>query len=99
MINLLLRDKKRRSIVSKYEYKKLSCKKIITNSEIPLNIRQEIYFKFSNLPKNSSSTRIKNRCIFTNRARAVLRNFQVSRLVLRQLGSSGEISGLIKSSW
>jgi small subunit ribosomal protein S14 len=91
--------KKKRKLISKYEYKKLNLKKIINNSELPLDLRWEANLKLSNLPKNSSKTRAKNRCIITNRGKAIHQDFKISRIILRQLGSAGEISGLRKSSW
>jgi len=99
MKNLLVRDKKKRKLISKYEYKKLNLKKIITNSELSSDLRWDASLKLSSLPKNSSKTRAKNRCIITNRGKAIHRHFKISRIILRQLGLSGEISGLKKSSW
>jgi small subunit ribosomal protein S14 len=99
MKNLLIRDKKKRKLISKYEYKKLNLKKIITNSESSFDLRWDACLKLSNLPKNSSENRSKNRCVMTNRGKAIHRSFKVSRIILRQLGLSGEISGLKKSSW
>jgi small subunit ribosomal protein S14 len=51
------------------------------------------------LPRNSSPTRLKNRCMFTGRSRGYYRKFGVSRLVLREMALRGEIPGLKKSSW
>jgi small subunit ribosomal protein S14 len=99
MKNLLTRDKKKRKLISKYEYKKLNLKKIVNNSELSSDLRWDAGLKLSSLPKNSSKTRLKNRCVITNRGKAVHRHFKMSRIILRQLGLSGEISGLKKSSW
>jgi small subunit ribosomal protein S14 len=44
-------------------------------------------------------TRTVNRCILTGRPRSILRNWKVSRIAFRDLGRSGKISGLRKSSW
>ncbi len=51
------------------------------------------------LPKNSSPVRLKNRCMFTGRARGYYRKFGVSRLVFREMALRGEIPGVKKSSW
>jgi small subunit ribosomal protein S14 len=99
MKNLLTRDKEKRKLIFKYEYKKLNFKKIIGNSELCSNLRWEANLKLSSLPKDSSKTRLKNRCVMTNRGKAIHRHFKISRIILRQLGVSGEISGLRKSSW
>ena len=51
------------------------------------------------MPRNSSPTRVRNRCEMTGRPRAVYRKFKLSRLALRQLASSGALPGVVKSSW
>lgn len=51
------------------------------------------------LPRNSSPTRWKNRCIETGRPRAYMRQFGLSRLSFREHASKGEIPGVTKSSW
>jgi small subunit ribosomal protein S14 len=51
------------------------------------------------LPRNSSATRLHNRCKMTGRPRAYYRKFGVSRLVLREMALRGEIPGLKKASW
>lgn len=57
------------------------------------------YAALQKLPRNSSSVRLHNRCMFTGRARSYYRKFGVSRLVLREMALKGEIPGLKKSSW
>jgi small subunit ribosomal protein S14 len=99
MKNLLTRDKKKRKLIFKCEHKKLNLKKIINNYELSSDLRWEACLKLSDLPKNGSKTRAKNRCIMTNRGKAIHRHFKISRIILRQLGLSGDISGLKKSSW
>ena len=55
--------------------------------------------KLAELPRNSSPTRIRNRCMITGRPRAVYRKFKLSRIALRQLATSGALPGVVKSSW
>ena len=55
--------------------------------------------KLAALPRNSSATRIRNRCELTGRPRAFYRKLKMSRIALRELGSRGQIPGLVKSSW
>lgn len=57
------------------------------------------YEGLQKLPRNSSSTRLHNRCMVTGRARAYLRKFGVSRLVFREKALKGEIPGVKKASW
>ena len=61
--------------------------------------RFEARLKLAELPRNSSKTRIRNRCEITGRPRAYYRKLGVSRIALRELGSKGLIPGLVKSSW
>ena len=55
--------------------------------------------KMAELPRNSNPTRVRNRCELTGRPRAVYRRFKLSRIALRDLASSGQIPGMVKSSW
>ena len=51
------------------------------------------------MPRNSSTTRIRNRCELTGRPRSNYRKNKLSRIALRELGSKGLVPGLVKSSW
>ena len=55
--------------------------------------------KLAEMPRNSSATRIRNRCELTGRPRGTYRKFKLSRLALRELASAGQIPGMVKSSW
>ena len=55
--------------------------------------------KLAEMPRNSSPTRIRNRCELTGRPRSTYRKSKLSRIALRELGSKGLIPGLVKSSW
>jgi small subunit ribosomal protein S14 len=55
--------------------------------------------KLAELPRNSSRVRIRNRCALTGRPRAFYRKFKLSRIALRELASTGQIPGMVKSSW
>lgn len=85
--SLIARDEKRRKLYEKYKAKREELK---ANGD---------YEELQKLPKNSSPVRLKNRCMFTGRARGFHRKFGISRLVLREMALRGEIPGLKKSSW
>ena len=55
--------------------------------------------KLAELPRNGAPIRIRNRCELTGRPRGYYRKFGLSRIALRELGSAGQIPGLVKSSW
>jgi ribosomal protein S14 len=97
--NRVITDKKRRKLVLKYEHKRLEYKSIAYDRNLPSAIRYQYAAKLSKLPRNSSITRIRNRCVVTGRARSVYRLFHMSRIVLRELASKGRILGFKKSSW
>jgi small subunit ribosomal protein S14 len=61
--------------------------------------RFQAQLKLAELPRNSSPTRIRNRCSLTGRPRAYYRKFKLSRIAVRELASSGQIPGMTKSSW
>ncbi len=57
------------------------------------------YDGLARLPKNSSPTRWKNRCMETGRSRSYMRTFGLSRIAFREHASKGEIPGVTKASW
>ena len=65
----------------------------------PIEERFRAQLKLAALPRNSAKTRIRNRCEITGRPRAYYRKLKMSRIALRDLGSSGAVPGLVKSSW
>ena len=72
----------------------------IANSDKPsMEERFEARLKLSLLPRNSAAGRVRNRCEVTGRPRAFYRKMRMSRIALRELGSRGQIPGLVKSSW
>jgi len=99
MKNLIERDKKRRLLVAKYEQKRVILKALTLKGSLSKSIRFKATLELSSLPKNSSKTRLNNRCVLTGRGKAVLRSFRISRVAIRTLGSNGLISGFTKSSW
>ena len=74
-------------------------KAIIADKNKPMEERFAATLKLAELPRNSSATRIRNRCELTGRPRSVYRKNKLSRIALRELGSKGLIPGLVKSSW
>nr|AKM98632.1 ribosomal protein S14 [Orthotrichum pulchellum] len=99
MSNQMKRDHRCRLLVAKYELERMQWKAISRQKNLPNEIRYESFFKSSKLPRNSSRTRVRNRCIFTGRPRSVSKLFRVSRLVSRELASKGSLLGVKKSCW
>lgn len=98
-VSAVQRDLKRRKLAKKYEGKRARLKAIIYNKEAPVEERFQAVLELAELPRNSSKTRIRNRCALTGRPRAHHRKFRLSRVSLRDLASRGELPGVTKSSW
>jgi small subunit ribosomal protein S14 len=79
--------------------KRARLKAIIADKSKPMEERFAATLKLSEMPRNSSATRIRNRCEFTGRPRSVYRLSKLSRIAIRELGSKGLVPGLVKSSW
>ena len=93
------RNLKRIKLVKKFSKKRESLKKIIKNRKLPLAERFAAQLKIAKLPRNSSKTRIRNRCEITGRPHGFYRKLRISRIALRDLASKGKIPGMTKSSW
>ena len=74
-------------------------KAIARNRDAAPEDRFAAQLKLSELPRNSSETRLRNRCSLTGRPRGFYRKFRLSRIEVRELASSGQIPGMVKSSW
>lgn len=93
------RNKKRIKLVEKYKTKRAELKAILAS---PTTTDEEFFAaqkKLAKLPRNSSATRIRNRCSLSGRPRAYNRKFGVSRIQFRELALAGKIPGVVKSSW
>ena len=90
---------KRIELVNKFSKKREVLKKIVKNRKLTLDERFKAQLKLAKLPRNSSKTRIRNRCEITGRPHGVYRKFKISRIALRELSLKGKIPGMTKSSW
>ena len=97
--SMVAREAKRQKLVEKYAAKRAELKAIINDQEKPMEERFRASLKLAKLPRNSSATRLHNRCQLTGRPHAYYRKLKVSRIALRELGSAGQIPGMVKSSW
>lgn len=97
--SMVERQKKREALVAKYASKRAALNEIIENQSLPMEERFKATLKLAELPRNSSATRLTNRCQLTGRPRGYYRKLKLSRIMLRELGSQGQIPGLVKSSW
>ncbi|MGV1014325.1 MAG: 30S ribosomal protein S14 [Methyloceanibacter sp.] len=93
------RDKKRRRLAQKFKARRTRLRLIAADRSLPAEERFAARLKLAELPRNSSPTRVRNRCELTGRPRGYYRKLRMSRIALRDLGSQGQIPGMIKSSW
>ncbi len=93
------KNKRRRKLVDSYAARRKALKDIVMDQSRPMEERFRAQLKLSALPRNSAKTRIRNRCEVTGRPRAYYRKLKLSRVALRELGNTGQIPGLVKSSW
>ena len=97
--SMIEREKKRERLVKQYASRRAALKEIINDQSKPVEERFKASLKLAELPRNSSATRLHNRCQLTGRPHAYYRKLKVSRIALRNLGSNGDIPGMVKSSW
>jgi small subunit ribosomal protein S14 len=93
------KNRKRTALVKRLAPKRARLKAIAADKSLPLEDRFNARLKLAELPRNSSATRIRNRCELSGRPRGYYRKFKLSRLALRELASLGQIPGVVKSSW
>ena len=96
---MIERDKKRKKLVNRYKEKRAELKAIIKDQSVSPEERFQATLKLAELPRNSSKTRMRNRCALTGRPRSYYRKCNLSRIALRDLASRGELPGVVKSSW
>ncbi len=97
--SMIAREEKRQKLVETYAAKRAKLKEIARDESLSMEERFKARLKLAELPRNSSATRLHNRCQVTGRPKAYYRKLQMSRIALRELASAGQIPGMVKSSW
>ncbi len=97
--SVIARQHKREKLVEKYAAKRKELKAILASPETSDEDFWKAQRKILSLPRNSSPTRLRNRCSITGRPRAYMRRYGLSRITFRELASHGKIPGVTKSSW
>jgi small subunit ribosomal protein S14 len=93
------KNNRRRRMSKQFDARRKKLKAIVQDKKLPVEERFAATLKLAELPRNSSKTRIRNRCELTGRPRAYYGKHKLSRIALRDLGNKGLIPGLVKSSW
>lgn len=97
--SMMAKNRKRQRLVEVYREKRAELKAIWTDTSRSPEEREEAFKRLNRLPRDSSPTRVRNRCALTGRPRAYYRKFGLSRIALRELARRGELPGVTKSSW
>lgn len=97
--SMVNREVKRAKLVKQHATKRAALKVVINDQSKPVEERFKASLKLAELPRNSSATRLHNRCQLTGRPHAFYRKLKLSRIMLRELASFGQIPGMVKSSW
>ena len=90
---------RKQRLVKKFAARRKRLLDVANDQARPMEERFEARLQLAALPRNGAKTRIRNRCDVTGRPRAYYRKLKMSRIALRELGSAGQIPGLVKSSW
>jgi len=93
------KNKNRTKLVERLAEKRARLKAIAADDSQEPEARFTARLKLAQMPRNSSKTRLRNRCELTGRPRGFYRKFKLSRIALRELASRGQLPGVTKSSW
>ena len=93
------KNQKRQKLADRFAAKRSRLKTIIMDRDGSPEDRFVAQLKLAALPRNSAKVRVRNRCELSGRPRAYYRKFKLSRIALRELASTGQIPGMVKSSW
>ena len=93
------KNNRRIKMAKQYAGKRAKLKAMAVDDKLSPEERFEARIKLAELPRNSSPTRIRNRCDLTGRPRGYYRKLHMSRIALRDLASQGQIPGMTKASW
>ena len=97
--SMVERNRKRQKLAKKFASRRANLKARAGDQSLPMEERFQARLKLAELPRNSSTTRIRNRCEVSGRPRGYYRKLRMSRIALRELTSNGLIPGMVKSSW
>ncbi|MES2522778.1 MAG: 30S ribosomal protein S14 [Gemmatimonadota bacterium] len=94
-----VKNEERKEIVARYATKRAALKATISSTKATDEEKRDAVNALARLPRNSSATRIRNRCAMSGRPRGFLRHFGLSRIALRDMALNGFIPGVRKASW
>jgi small subunit ribosomal protein S14 len=93
------RNKRREKLVARYAEKRAELKAKAEDESVPAEDRFTARLQLAKLPRNSSRTRLHNRCSLSGRSKGFYRKVKLSRIALRDLANFGQVPGMTKASW
>ncbi|HEY1260734.1 MAG TPA: 30S ribosomal protein S14 [Stellaceae bacterium] len=97
--SMIEKNARREALAKRTAGKRARLKSLARDRDAPPEERFAAQLKLTEMPRNGSPTRVRNRCAMTGRPRGYYRKFKLSRIAVRDLASSGQIPGMVKSSW
>ena len=97
--SMIAREEKRKQLVKKYDVKRKSLKEIIRDPNASFEDKESAHLLLQKLPRDSSASRVRNRCNLTGRPHGYYRKFGLSRNKLREATMRGDVPGVVKASW
>lgn len=97
--SMIAQNNHRMKMVKKFKAKRDELRLKAKDETLTLEDRMAATSKLASLPRNSSATRVRHRCILTGRPRGNYRKFGLSRMKFREMANNGELSGVTKASW
>lgn len=97
--SMIAREEKRKELVKKYAVKRAALKEIIRDPNASYEDKETAHLQLQKLPRDSSASRVRNRCNLTGRPHGYYRKFGLSRNKLREATMRGDVPGVVKASW
>lgn len=97
--SMIAREDKRKKLALKYDAKRKSLREIIRSPNSSSEQKDTAQTQLQKLPRDSSASRIRNRCGLTGRPHGFYRKFGLSRNKLREATMRGDVPGVVKASW
>jgi small subunit ribosomal protein S14 len=97
--SMIAREVKRSSLIKKFENKRRELKEVIRSPNSSFEEKESAQMQLQKLPRDSSKSRLRNRCNLTGRPHGYYRKFGLSRNKLREATMRGDVPGLAKASW
>ena len=97
--SMIAREEKRKKLVKQFEEKRKALKEVVRNPNSSFEEKELAQLKLQKLPRDSSASRVRNRCNLTGRPHGFYRKFGLSRNKLREATMRGDVPGVVKASW